>query len=291
MKPILAILLLIAASVAYPQAQTGAQTTTPAPAQIPEDDSSRKAHAIIDQAIAALGGPAYLNLTSKFEQGRSFSFYHGRSSSGGIRFANFTKYPDKQRFEVLSNKDYHFLIFDVGGVEAKDKSDIVIIHNGDKGYEITYKGTAFEDPLDTAAFLRRREHSLEAVLRRWLREPGTALFYDGVNATDGKPALKITVMNAHNDAVVLYLDQTTYLPIKKTFTWRDPNDKVRNLEEESYDGYKPVQGIMTPHAVTRYYNGDMSNQRLLNAVSYGQEMPDAFFQASATYNPKAPLKR
>jgi len=78
----------------------------------------------------------------------------------------------------------------------------------------------------------------------------------------------------------------THLPVKKSFSWRDPTDKQRNVEEESYDNYRPTQGIMTPYTVTRYYNGDMSNQRFLSLVQYNQNLSDSLFDPSQTSLPK-----
>ena len=42
---------------------------------------------------------------------------------------------------------------------------------------------------------------------------------------------------------------------------------------------------MTPFSVTRFYNGDMANQRFLNSVSYNQNLNDSLFAASITYDP------
>jgi len=60
---------------------------------------------------------------------------------------------------------------------SKNKTDVVLIHNGDRGYEITYKGTAAQDKLDLENYLRRRQHSIEWVFRKWIRDPNVALFY------------------------------------------------------------------------------------------------------------------
>src|SRR6185437_971746 len=139
MSRILLIFLLVAAAVA--------QTAPPAkPASAPEDENSRKARTLIDQTIKALGGQAYLTAKTKSEDGRYFTFYHGQSRGVGIAFGLYTKFPDKQRLEILKVKSYHFLLFSVGGIASKDKSDIVVIHNADKAYEVTFKGTAKEDP-------------------------------------------------------------------------------------------------------------------------------------------------
>ncbi len=98
-------------------------------------------------------------------------------------------------------------------------------------------------------------------------------------------------MNSRNEAVTIFIDPSTHLPIKKSFTWRDPVDKERDTDDEAYDNFRPVQGIMTPFSVTRYYNGDMASQRFLNSVSYNQGLSDAMFDANAPYDPHKPLPK
>ena len=157
---------------------------------------------------------------------------------------------------------------------------MIYVYNGDKGYEITYKGTRAEDPKDLTDYLRRRHFALDQVLRKWINEPGVALFYEGQTVAEGKTVDQVTVMNAHNEGVTLYLDISDHLPVKKTFSWRDPTDKQRNVEDEVYDNYRVIQGIPTPYTVTRFYNGDMSGQRFITSVSYNQGISDSQFEAS-----------
>jgi hypothetical protein len=208
-----------------------------------------------------------LNIQDISQQGRTYSFHHGETTSPGVLFWRFVKFPDKERIEVTKQRD------------------VAYVYNGDNAYEITFKGTAAQDAKTTTEYIRRREHSLEWVLRRWLKEPGVALFYEGAALAADKPAEQVSVMNTKNESVTLYLDTTTHLPIKKKFTWRDPTDKLMDTEEEVYDAYRPTQGIMTPYSVTRFYNGDMSNQRFLNTVSYNAGLSDSMFDAKATYQP------
>ncbi len=108
---------------------------------------------------------------------------------------------------------------------------------------------------------------------------------EGQAVTEGKSVDQITVMNAKNEGVTLYIDSNDHLPVKKSFSWRDPTDKERNIEEEIYDNYRPVQNIMTPHTVTRTYNGDMANQRFLTTVTYNQGISDSKFEVQVTYDP------
>ena len=163
---------------------------------------------------------------------------------------------------------------------------MAFINNGDKGYEITFKGTRRQDAKDLTDYLRSRHYSLDWVIRKWLQEPGVALFYEGATVAEQKNVQQVTIMNAKNEGVTLYVDSSTHLPVKKSFTWRDPTDKQRNVEEEVFDSYRVVQGVMTPFTVTRFYNGDMSRQRFLNSVSYNEDVADSLFEPSGPVQPQ-----
>lgn len=259
MKHLLALLLLL--SVALAQSNPTAASSQGIPV---DQENARKAKALIDQAIQALGGNAYLNIQDISQEGRTYSFHLGQPNSVGTIFWRFYKFPDKDRIEITK------------------KRDIVAVFNGDQGYEITYKGTRKQDAKDVSDYVRRRHYSLDWVLRKWLKEPGVALFYEGPAVAGEKPVEQVTVMNASNEGVTLYFDSNTHLPVKKTFSWRDPTDKQRNVEDEVYDNYRLIQGIEAPFSVTRYYNGDMENQRFLTSVSFNQNLSDSLFDASVT---------
>ena len=113
----------------------------------------------------------------------------------------------------------------------------------------------------------------------------TALLYEGTAIAGDKQADKVSVINSKNDSVTVFLDSGTHLPIKKTYSWRDPSDQLRNSEDEIYDAYRVTQGVMTPYSITRFYNGEMSNQRFLNTVTYNQGLNDSMFDARTTYDP------
>jgi hypothetical protein len=236
-------------------------------------ENARRAKNALDQAVQALGGQAYLNIHDVTQEGRTYNFFHGQPNSVGLLFWRFYKFPDKDRIELTK------------------KRDVAYVFNGDQGSEITFKGPHPQDPKDLADYLRRRQYSLDWVLRKWLAEPGVALFYEGPTVAEQKSVEQVTIMNARNQGVTLYLDASTHLPVKKSFSWRDPTDKQRNIEEEIYDGYRLVQGVMTPFSITRTYNGEMSNQRFLNSISYNKGLDDSMFSlgTSATF-PQAPKK-
>jgi len=263
-----------ASNSAAPGSSPAATSQSASSQSIPVDqENARKAKALLDQMIQALGGDAYMNLQDVSQEGRTYNFHLGEPNGVGVLFWRFYKYPDKDR------------------VELTKKRDVIELFTGNQGFEITYKGTRSDDPKEVADFIRRRQFSLDWVLRKWLSEPGVALFYEGATVADQKDAQQVTIMNARDQAVTIYINSNTHLPVKKTYSWRDPTDKQRNVESEVYDNYRLVQGIMTPFDIARYYNGDMSNQRFLNSVSYNKGLSDSMFEASVTYDPNKPAPR
>jgi len=256
---------LLLTALAFPQsAPTDSSESAPPSAAasqaIPTDQESvRKARAILDQAIQALGGQAYLSAQDMTQEGRSYSFHRGEPNSLGTLFWRFRKFPDKDR------------------VELTKKRDVVELYSGDKGYEITYRGVRDLDDKELDPYLRRRHFGLDAVLREWVNQPGVALFYEGQTVAAQKETDQVTVMNAKNEAVTLFLDSTTHLPVKKSFTWRDPVDKQRNVEEEIYDNYRPAKNVMVPYDTTRFFNGEMAAQFFVTTANINQGLSDSLF--------------
>jgi hypothetical protein len=283
MRIALAILLLL--GICSAQNSPTPSVSAPAGAKFAEDEGSKKARALVDKAIEALGGSAYATYTVRSEEGRSYSLYHGQTRGSGALYRRYFKFSDKERLEFALEKGigvYDLIPFPIPVPEGKanKKTDVAIIHNGDKAYEVSYKGTEQEDAKDTRDYIRRRERSLDWVLRKWIHEPGVAFFYDGTAIAAANLADKVTITNERNQSVTLFLDTTTHLPVKKSYSWRDATDKGQNREEEVFDNYKPVQGIMTPYTLSRYYNGDLVSERFLNRVKYNDELADSLFEAT-----------
>ena len=282
MKPLfpIVVLALTLASSGWGRPQSADQTNPPSPSAsgkgpaIPMDqENARQARDLLNQAIQALGGQAFLNIRDMQQQGRTFGFYHGRPSGTGALFWRFVQYPDKERLELTPQRD------------------VAYVYNGDKGYEVTYKGPHAVEKKDLEDYLRRRRFSLETVLRTWVNDPTVALFYDGSALAGNLAAQQVTLINAKDEAVKLFFDLDTHLPLKKTYQWRDPVDKQRDVEEEIYDNYKPVQGVMTPYSFTRYYNGDMQSQRFINSVQFNQGFDPAMFDPNSGYDPNKVVKK
>lgn len=277
MRKLLCSLLLLAAAAPAqkPAVTSSAPPAPPVTAPLPIDnENAQKARQVLDAMLKALGGNTYLTYASRSEVGRTYRFYHGEPAGVGVQFWRFWRYPGMDRIELTKQRDW------------------IVIYNGDQGFETTFRGTRPLDKNDLKEYLRRQPYSNEHVLREWLKAPGTVLFYDGLTVAERKPADKITIMDAQNRAVTFFVDSETHLPIKKTFTLRDPETRERSNEEEIYDNYRLISvpgggAIQTPLSWTWKSGEWMTRQRFLNTVSYDPPMSAALFDPGPmNYNPK-----
>jgi hypothetical protein len=266
------------ASPGTPPPETSHPQTSAQPAgavtldkQAQADD--QKARGIVQKAIEALGGQLYLTVRSRETQGRSYGFHHGRPTSAGVLFWSFAEFPDKERAEFTKERD------------------VARVYAGAKAWEITYKGAKPLDPKDLEDYLRLRRYSLETILRTWVNDPGVIFLYQGNAIAAQHEAYRITVINAKDESVDLFFDTESHLPVKKSFEWRDPVDRQKNVEEEIYENYRDAGGVMVPYNTTRYFNGDMAAERFLNAASINGTLDETMFDPNSGYNPnKQPPK-
>ena len=267
----LLLFILVSTCVLGQATEPGSRPEQPAaqaPSSLNQNANAQKARSLLDQCIAAMGGQAWLTIKDYEQEGRTYGYSNGSPTGMGTLFWRFWKFPDKERIEFTKQRD------------------VAYVYNGDNGYEITYKGTASMDPLDLKQYLRRRDHSLETVLRIWLQDPKTALFYDGPAIAEQRNTDSVTLLNANNDAVTLFLDEHTHLPVKKQFEYRAA-DRLKDTDVEIYDNWRAEQGIPTPHSILRGHNGELVNQRFITTVRYNTGISDEKFAAKVTYEPKS----
>jgi len=273
MKNVASVLLLGLVCTLAPcvlaQSNSSPATTPAANAgQLPAavEPTSQKARRLLDQMIAALGGQAWLKYKTSEQQGRSYSFYQGKPTSAGTLYWRFYEYPDKERRELTKQRD------------------VVYIYNGNKGFEKTYKGTASEEDKVMQEVLRRRQHSLEVVLREWLNDPQTIVLYVGQSVADQQMVDVVSILNKDNDELTIGIDINSHLPVNKRYTFRDA-DKYKVEDETIYGNYRMVQGIATPYTITNKRDGEISGQSFLTHAEYNANFQSGFFDAAANYNP------
>jgi len=226
--------------------------------------NQQKARTVLQQMITAMGGQRWLTLKNTMLQGRTSGFYHGKPTGDIGDYTQYFQFPDQSR------------------IELGKKGKVVEIISGNQGWEITYRGKRRMPSDELSSFLRRRNHSVEAAVRIWMKDPKTILLYDGQTMVERHLADEVTLINAENDSIVIQTDAQSHLPLRRSWQWRDPVYKDKNTDAEEYDDYHVIDGIPTPFDVSRYHNGDMTNQRFLYRAGYNVALPSGAFDPDAT---------
>jgi hypothetical protein len=228
-----------------------------------EAKNAAQARAALDAMVQALGGQAWLDMKNVTRQGHLAAFFQGKPSGGTTDFWEFHAWPDHDRFEYTKHRD------------------VLQFYIGRQGWEVTYRGKKELPQEQVDDFLRRRDHSIETAIKVWLKDPRTILIYEGQRLSERHLAEQVTLISAQNEAITILMDKQTHLPLRRSFEWRDPLYKDKNLDAEEYDDYHTVNGFPTPFTTTRFKNGDMTRQQYLDHVTYNQELGADFWSVDA----------
>ncbi|MGC9157525.1 MAG: hypothetical protein ACP5FH_00950 [Terracidiphilus sp.] len=226
-------------------------------------NGSLPARAALDAMVRALGGQAWLDVRLRMRQGSEATFFQGNPSGSMTVFRAYHAWPDKDC------------------IEYGKRRDVVHDYLGRAGWEVTYKGkTALaQDQVD--AFLRHRDHSLETVVRLWLHNPRTLLFYEGPHLAERHLAEQVTAVSSDSQTVSILIDSVTHLPLRVSYQWRDRIYKDQDTETEEYDDYHTIDGIETPLILTFYKNGTITRQEFLDHVEYNGKAPPDLWSVEA----------
>ncbi len=250
---------------ALPSAQVGFDASS-------ASDQPGRGRKLVDEMVAALGGDAWLNRNNWIFYGRSATFYKGQPHEEAPEFEEYYRTnPFGERIVVIS----HY-----GVIIATNHKDIAEVWTSDNGYEITYKGTHPLPAKDVEDYQRRRKHSLDVVVKEWLKQPGVLVTYEGEGMVERHLSQKISIVTTSNDAVTLELDEGTHLPLSLSFQWRDPLYKDLNTDVQEFTDYHKIQGIQTPYSITTLHNGDITGERFLTNVVYNEDLPPELFDTS-----------
>jgi hypothetical protein len=243
-----------------PSAQTPAQNGS----QTQGAEQDKRGRILLNQMVTALGGAMWLNRRTALFHGNTASFFRGEPTLGSPPYWDLKQYPIGTQPEA-------------DRIEFTKKRDIVQIWTPTNGFEITYKGNKPLPADIVAEYLRRQTHSIDAIVRVWMNQPATIVLYEGPTQVERRPADKVTLLAPNNDAVTLELDASSHLPLRRSYETRNQQFKDLDEEQETYEDYHQVQGIMTPFNITRYHNGDIAGARYILSVEYNvSTTPDMF---------------
>ncbi len=223
------------------------------------DQSAAKARQILDQAVEALGGNAYLNVHDVTCTGRIGQFDHAGEVTGFGKFIVYAQPPLKERQENLP------------------KRNIISIFNGDNGWDLDRGGVSDAPKSDVADFQDDALKDLDNILRQRSHEPGMILRYGGPDVVDLKQADWVEMVDNDNRTIRIAFADNTHLPIRKKVETRDPRMQRKSEEVEYYSNYHPIDGVQTPFQITRERNQIKIFQVFFDKCDYNTSLSDALF--------------
>jgi hypothetical protein len=225
--------------------------------------NQQKARTALAVTVQALGGQAWLHLRTSRYRVRMAPFFQG-TPTGEVADAILRfEFPDKVRIDL-------------------DGGHVVQIFSGSSGWEITYKGKKNLPPEKLEEHLRWQKYSLRSVLGQWYSDPSTALIDEGASQVERHPAEKIMLIHpgkngSAHDAATLEIDAGSHLPLRLSFSWRDPQFHDRNVDAVEYDNYQQIDGVATPFTVTETHNGEIIHQTYVLQAKYNLALQKNLF--------------
>jgi outer membrane lipoprotein-sorting protein len=245
----LAVIVLVASPYAAAQADEA----------LMPDQSAAKAKQLLQQAIQALGGSAYLNVRDVTCTGRLGQFGHTGDLNGFAKFIDYAKPPDKDRTENLP------------------KQNIVTVMNGNQGWSLDRGGVSEASVADVAQFQEDTKTDIDYILRTRLKEPDMIFRYAGPDVVDLHEAEWVELIDSENRTIRIALDKSTHLPLRKVITTRAPVAGVKWDVVEYYSNYHPISGVQTPFQIARERNGIKVYQVFFEGCTYNTNIADSFF--------------
>ncbi|MGC1188061.1 MAG: hypothetical protein WA871_11785 [Candidatus Acidiferrales bacterium] len=209
------------------------------------EQSAAKAKALLQQEIAALGGPAYLSVHDYVCEGRLAEFAHSGDINAFPPFKDFWILPDKNR------------------TEWDKKATIVDLFVGNQAWSLDRSGVNSKSAEEIADFQNQVKTDMDNVLRFRLKEDGMTFRYAGADIVDLEQVDWVELVDRDDTTLRFALDASTHLPIRYEVITRNPVTRERSEKDTLYSEYLPIDGVNTPRKIQQSQDG-----REIYAASY-----------------------
>ena len=233
------------------------------------DPDIEKGRKIVADALAALGGDAFLGVKDRLEEGRVYSFYREKLS-GLAKAKIYTRYLDKPSAKGLAVRERQAF--------GKDEDTAVLFDENGEGWDITFRGAL---PLPAATMQRYVDSTPRNVLyllRNRLKEPGMVIESIGTEVLINEPVNVVEFTDAQNRGVTVYFHYSTNLPIRQKFFRRDPLTKERFEEVTLFSKFRDAGGgAKWPYAMRRERDGEKIYEIFSEKVTINLNLSESLF--------------
>jgi hypothetical protein len=241
-----------------------------APASFAAETAEQRGKRVVQEALQALGGDAFLSMQDRVESGRAYSFY--RQQLSGLSLAKIYT-----RYLTASGKPGQLAVRERESF-GKEGSEGSVLLTEEGGWEITYRGAR---PLEDQRYNSYKDSTLRNIfyiLRQRLKEPGLSLYSQGSDFYENRPVEIVDITDAANKTVTVYFDQMSKLPVRQIFKRRNEQFKDFDTEVTIWAKYRDVGGgVKWPFDIRRERNGEKIFEMYSDSVEVNQNLTDDRF--------------
>ena len=240
----------------------------PDAAASPRDD---KAEQIVQKAIQAIGGDAYLSVKTVIGKG-FYTEYRDGASGVPLRFVDYIAYPDRERTEF-----------------SGDGNRIIQTNDKDQGWLFDAGAKTLKDqtPKQVEDFRNGMRTSMENLLRGWWRKEGARLSYAGRREAS---------LGRRNEAVKLTYPDGFWIeyefaavegtPAKAIYKRQhqnpDTDEMFETSEEDRFFKPIPVSGVSAPFVIDHFRNSVQTSRINYESIEFNKPLDDALFAKPAS---------
>jgi hypothetical protein len=249
------------------------------------DTAEQRGRKVVDDAIAALGGDAFLHVQDRTETGRAYSFYNSQMSGASPIAKIYTRYLAPAGTPVPGK----LLVEERQSFGVDERYGFVLFTAAPEAWEVTFRGAR---PLADDQLARYRDttlHNFFYILRERLKEPEVSFYFTGTDFIDSRPVNIVEVTCAENVPVTVYFDQLTKLPAKQMYKRRNQEYHDMDTEVTAFARYRDDGGAKWPHDIRRERNGEKIYEMFSDSVEINKGLRDELFHLAGNIKilPKA----
>jgi len=161
------------------------------------ETAEQRGKRVVDEAIAALGGDAFLRVQDRVESGRAYSFYNGRISGLSIA-AIYTRYLSHPGAPVIGRLE----VEEKEAFGREENSGFALFTDKPEGWDVTFRGARSMDDERLASYADNTLHNIFYMLRKRMGEPGFSYYSKGSDLYENRPVNIVDITGGDGNPIV-----------------------------------------------------------------------------------------
>ena len=226
---------------------------------------AEKAEQIVQRALEAMGGSAYLNVRSVIGRGLFTQYADGQSGIPSP-FLDYIVFPDRERTEFKGQNGKI--------IQTNDRETGWIYDGASKSLKDMTKE-------QVADFKRAMRSSVDNLLRGYWRKEGATVSYAGrreAGLARRNEAVRLTYPDGF--WVEFEFGAKDFLPMKVLYKKTDA-EGAESDEEDRLAQHITVQGVVSPFVIDHYTAGTQTSRVDYQSIEYNTPIADALFARPA----------